>query len=480
MAGTSNKILVFVLILTFLAGIYFIFTQSSSEGFYNELRYEKYDVSEYDKTLQYLNDEDVEFVDENGNVVDENGNLMDENGNVDDQTDAITYVDTEYTDFINNEQGVISPDPMEPNFAATGLPNMSDQGAGFEKGSYDYIQKSKQEDCPDLLIKRGQELLLYNTRKPEEDGVNPIRFGSLDDYIYYIKVQRTRYGSHCPILYLQEETNAQGQDVYRMRPGPFDMQSGTPVSQTSPDNVQSIGQFFNGALGNFQPDLPRVPTAVPFNSVETQTQIQNIIKNVMQNVNQGSQNAPNNQNSMAPIMIPINIVPPLGQDGSPSDGSTVVVREPPLPIMNTQALNSQFENNDTQEVQEVQTDTQHGSQGSTIPYVNADVEHKPYNQNMYNAFDPQGLYVGQYTTLDQIHDSTINANGEGEYSDNAMDPNWGGVRYTSKMVQSGKYDDNIVTRPLLSAAPNTVYIPQLQPELKPISTFTLKSAPSNA
>jgi hypothetical protein len=55
------------------------------------------------------------------------------------------------------------------------------------------------------------------------DGINPIQFGSLDDYIRYLEVQR-KSGIHCPVLYLQQESNDQGQDVYRMRPSPFDLQ----------------------------------------------------------------------------------------------------------------------------------------------------------------------------------------------------------------------------------------------------------------
>ena len=56
-----------------------------------------------------------------------------------------------------------------------------------------------------------------------------------------------------------------------------------------------------------------------------------------------------------------------------------------------------------------------------------------------------GLHVGQYTDIDKIHDSTETD----AISDNPADPNWGGVLYTESVVQSGKYDDNKVVRPLL-------------------------------
>ena len=35
-------------------------------------------------------------------------------------------------------------------------------------------------------------------------------------------------GEVSPVLFLQEETNAQGEDVFRVRPSPFDLQGGLP------------------------------------------------------------------------------------------------------------------------------------------------------------------------------------------------------------------------------------------------------------
>lgn len=74
--------------------------------------------------------------------------------------------------------------------------------------------------CPDLLIRSGNSLLLYNSKKPKVDGVNPIPFYNLDEYIYYLEIQR-KNGLHCPVLYLQEEVDTQGQTTYRVRQNPF-------------------------------------------------------------------------------------------------------------------------------------------------------------------------------------------------------------------------------------------------------------------
>jgi hypothetical protein len=52
------------------------------------------------------------------------------------------------------------------------------------------------------------------------------------------------------------------------------------------------------------------------------------------------------------------------------------------------------------------------------------------------------LYVGVYTELDKIHDST-KLQGD---SDNPMDPNWGGVKYTSSQIKAGVYKENEVLK----------------------------------
>ena len=98
----------------------------------------------------------------------------------------------------------------------------------FLAGLYYYCTKvenmeTMSKDCPDLLIRKGNTLLLYNTKSKED----PLPFYNLDEYINYLEIQR-RAGKKCPVLFLQYESTAQGKDIYRMRPSPFDLQGGTP------------------------------------------------------------------------------------------------------------------------------------------------------------------------------------------------------------------------------------------------------------
>jgi hypothetical protein len=93
------------------------------------------------------------------------------------------------------------------------------------------------------------------------------------------------------------------------------------------------------------------------------------------------------------------------------------------------------------------------SQEGGLPTVNqtpripmdASDDNPPYNQGIYSGFDPYGQHIGDYTTLDAVHNSTA----QEPISDNPMDTNWGGVIHSQQMVDSGKYDQNTVGKPIM-------------------------------
>jgi hypothetical protein len=190
---------------------------------------------------------------------------------------------------------------------------------------------STNSKCPNLLVKKGKVLMLYNKNEPMVEGKNPIPFFNMDEYINYLEIQRTK-GIDCPVLFLQQESNAQGEDVFRMRPSPFDLQGGLP-----------------------------------------------------------------------------------------------------------QMTNLDEKNKDI------------------VTVIDANRRNYPYNANNYPGFDPTSQYVGVYTNLDIIHDKTK----QNEISDNPMDPNWAGTTYTQQMIDSGKYLENEVTRPVLTT-PKTTFYPSIQ------------------
>ena len=132
-----------------------------------------------------------------------------------------------------------------------------------------------------------------------------VKKNNLDEYIEFVRAQEKK-GTNCPVLYLQEEVNTQGENVYRMRPSPFDLQGGLSAT---------------------------------------------------------------NENSKV------------------------------IEISDARRMNY------------------------------------PYNQNNYPGFDPEGQYIGVYTNLDAVHDSTMFT----VTSDNPMDPNWGGQDFTQALVDAGYY-----------------------------------------
>jgi len=94
------------------------------------------------------------------------------------------------------------------------------------------------------------------------------------------------------------------------------------------------------------------------------------------------------------------------------------------------------------------------------------------NPNMYSGFDPYGLQIGKYNKLDAIHDSTAKS----DQSDSPMDPNWGGVQYTQNAVDSGKYDENQVTRPVYFT-PKTQFFPGVYKDQPDPLSYTSSAGP---
>lgn len=188
---------------------------------------------------------------------------------------------------------------------------------GTEKGTEKGAVVQHASECPSLLVKRGNTLMLtFPDKQP------PIFFYNLDEYKNYVDIQERR-GVHCPVLYVQEENNAQGRDVYKMYSSPFYVEGG----------------------------LPALPMS----------------------------NAP--QDRLRPV--------------------------------------------ETRDSSKLSVDSK-------------------YNRDQYPAFDPYGTHVGVYTDVDALHEKTKTHTGS--FSENAMDPNWGGITYTQRAVDEGTYEGSRVQK----------------------------------
>ena len=90
-----------------------------------------------------------------------------------------------------------------------------------------FVSSSQPQRCPNILIQNGTEIFLYNSQVAKVPGVNPIKFNNLEDYEEFMKWQRSQ-GIVCPVLYLQQTNDAQGKNIYKIRPSPVDLQGGLP------------------------------------------------------------------------------------------------------------------------------------------------------------------------------------------------------------------------------------------------------------
>ena len=94
-----------------------------------------------------------------------------------------------------------------------------------------------------------------------------------------------------------------------------------------------------------------------------------------------------------------------------------------------------------------------------VQMMDASRDNPPFNNQMYDGFDPLNFNMGDYTSQDAaFREKELTS----KYSDNPMDANWGGIRYTESVVASGAYADR--TRP---DAARTTSDPSLRPMLVP-------------
>ena len=96
--------------------------------------------------------------------------------------------------------------------------------------SFDLLGGLK-NSCPDMLIQKGSELWLHNSKVKKIPGLNPIRFKNLEEYMEFIELQR-KQGIRCPVLFLQQSYNSQGEQVYHVRDSPLNPNGGNNPDPT--------------------------------------------------------------------------------------------------------------------------------------------------------------------------------------------------------------------------------------------------------
>ena len=87
--------------------------------------------------------------------------------------------------------------------------------------------------CPNLLIQKGAKYFLYNSNIAQVPGVNPIEFNNLEEYTEFLEWQKGA-GIRCPVLYVQNTYDAQGNRIYKVRPSVSETEGGLPPTTPVP------------------------------------------------------------------------------------------------------------------------------------------------------------------------------------------------------------------------------------------------------
>lgn len=96
-----------------------------------------------------------------------------------------------------------------------------------------------EKQCYDVLVQEGKLFFLHNTKIAEVPGLNPVIFQNLDEYVDYMRWQRSQ-DIRCPVLFLQKSMSANGDTEWVQRKGPMDLQPGAnprPKSDSPHTNV---------------------------------------------------------------------------------------------------------------------------------------------------------------------------------------------------------------------------------------------------
>jgi len=108
----------------------------------------------------------------------------------------------------------------------------------YVKNAEGFSNNTSKPRCPNMLIQKGSKFYLYNSKLAQVPGVNPIEFSNLEDYTEFLDWQRSQ-NIRCPVLYLQETYDAQGNRVYKSRPSVTEPQGGLRPSPAAPVGIAS-------------------------------------------------------------------------------------------------------------------------------------------------------------------------------------------------------------------------------------------------
>ena len=140
----------------------------------------------------------------------------------------------------------------------------------IKRTNISYIEPFGTNECPNILYQKGSRIYLYNSKKASVPGVNPLQFDNLEEYTEFIDWQRAN-GMRCPVLYMNESYDAQGNRVAKMHGDPTNVHGGDqPVTTTNTtvDASRDSEQYNKNSYPGFDPDNQYIGKTVPIDMME--------------------------------------------------------------------------------------------------------------------------------------------------------------------------------------------------------------------
>lgn len=132
---------------------------------------------------------------------------------------------------------------------------------------------STSKDCPNILLQKGSRIYLYNSNKASVPGVNPLQFENLEEYTEFIDWQRAN-GMRCPVLFMSESYDAQGNRVAKIHGDPTNVHGGEqPISPTAlmMDASRDSEHYNKNSYPGFDPDNQYIGKTVPIDGMEQES-----------------------------------------------------------------------------------------------------------------------------------------------------------------------------------------------------------------
>jgi hypothetical protein len=124
------------------------------------------------------------------------------------------------------------------------------------------INEKINNKCPNLLIKKDNGIYLYNTKSKEE----PLKFKNLEDYKKFMKQMKLK-NIECPLLFLQQTFDTQGERTYRILPSIEENNAGLPVNPVITIETKLYGSHDPGSFPGFDPLNQYIGTNTPLDAI---------------------------------------------------------------------------------------------------------------------------------------------------------------------------------------------------------------------